>query len=171
VIFTGTTVISRGISFCVISIHIQDVSFLVFLSTAQSVTLLCSQCWDVLGVTDDIPTDSQACLEIGCCLLDLSHVLPVQWQRVHGKRLLVGVGRATLCGYCCRLTGTALTLAVVMQGRSRKELRSSGILRGVERLSHLQGSRSPRSIGFHDLKDGSNTLLRNVGEGLPLYAA
>lgn len=90
----------------------------------HTVTVLCSQCSDVLGVsgTGEVTTDSRACNVVGCCLLGLSHVLSLQRRRVHGKRLLVGVGQISLCGCCCRLTGTALTLelVVVMQRRSQR---------------------------------------------------
>ena len=36
-------------------------------------------------------------------------------------------------------------------------------------LSHLQGSRNAKGIGFSDLEDGTYRLSRNVGKELPLY--
>jgi hypothetical protein len=42
---------------------------------------------------------------------------------------------------------------------------------GTTYRSHLQGSRSPRRVGFLTIEDGTDTLSRNVGKGLPLDAA
>jgi hypothetical protein len=42
---------------------------------------------------------------------------------------------------------------------------------GTTYRSHLQGSRNQEDFDFFTIEDGTDTLSRNVGKGLPLDAA